>query len=369
MRESYKIAFFTSTLEGGVGRIIVNLLEGLKEKDFKIDLICVEAGNQFLDLIPKNVKLINLKLKRTLLSYPFLVSYLFKQKPKILLTFTTANLVGLLTKIIPGIKTSILISEHLSLEGSLPQINFLKRNIVKFLMKFLYPKAERIIAISKKVAQDLVKIARVPESKIVIIYNPVISPKIFQLGEEKPDEKVNFILKNNLPFILSVGRLTKQKDYSTLIKAFSIVKNYFDIKLLILGEGEERASLENLIRNLNLEKYVFLPGFISNPYPIFKKAKLFVLSSAWEGLPTALIEAMAFGIPVVSTDCPGGSKEILENGKYGKLVKVGDVEGLARAIIEILKNPPDPTLLKARASFFSVEKSASEYEKLFKELL
>lgn len=369
MRGNYKITFFTSTLEGGVGRIIINLLEGLKEKSFKIDLICVNAGTQFFNLIPQNVNLINLRLKRTLLSYPFLISYLLKQKPKILLSFTTANLVSLLAKIVPGIKTSVIISEHLSLEGSLPQINFFKRQVVKKLMQLLYPKANYIIAISKKVADDLKKIVKVPESKIVIIFNPVISSKIFQLAEKEPDEKINSILKNNIPFILSVGRLAKQKDYPTLIKAFSIVKKNFDLKLLILGEGEERPTLEKLIVTLNLKSDVFLPGFISNPYPVFKRAKLFVLSSAWEGLPTALIEAMAFGVPVVSTDCLGGSREILENGKYGKLVKVGDVEELAKAIMETIKNSPNSNLLKSRALDFSVEKSVGEYEKLFRKLV
>jgi len=141
---------------------------------------------------------------------------------------------------------------------------------------------------------------------------------------------------------LSIGRLTKAKNYSTLIEAFAKVRQQRDVRLAILGNGEERPSLEGLVRRLGLENDVWLPGFVDPPYPYLARASVFVQSSIWEGFPTVIVEALAFGVPVVSTDCPSGPREILENGRFGELVPVGDVEALADAIRRALDVPHDP---------------------------
>ena len=134
------------------------------------------------------------------------------------------------------------------------------------------------------------------------------------------------------PVLLAVGRLCKQKDFSTLIRAFAQVRQTHSARLLILGEGEERPALETLVRQFDLEKVTSLPGFVPNPYPYMVRASLFVLSSKWEGLPGVLIEALFCGVPSISTDCPGGSREILGDGQHGQLVPVGNVTSLANAI-------------------------------------
>jgi glycosyltransferase involved in cell wall biosynthesis len=163
------------------------------------------------------------------------------------------------------------------------------------------------------------------------------------------------------PIILSIGRLTIAKDYPTLIKAFAKVKRQRDARLVIIGEGEERKVIEDLVRRLGLEKFVWLPGFLNPPYPYLARASLFVLSSIWEGLPTAIIEALALGIPVVSTDCPGSPREILENGRFGELVPVGNVQALADAILRNLDVRHKHNWLNERGNQFSVGIAVAQY--------
>lgn len=171
------------------------------------------------------------------------------------------------------------------------------------------------------------------------------------LGEGKP------------PVILGVGRLTPQKDFSTLIHAFAQVRTVRDCRLVILGEGELRAELEQLVASLGVQDSVQLPGFADNPFAWMSRVRLFVLSSRWEGLPNVLIQAMACGAAVVSTDCPSGPDEILEGGKWGKLVPVGDVEALAEALSENLQ-VLDVVNSIERAMFFNVENAINAYLRL-----
>ena len=134
------------------------------------------------------------------------------------------------------------------------------------------------------------------------------------------------------PVVLAVGRLTDQKAFDVLIRAFSLVRKNRPVRLLILGEGEERPVLEPMIWQLGLEQDVSLMGFVQNPYPYMARASLFVLPSRWEGLPTVLVEALYLGMPIIATDCPGGSREILRGGQFGRLVPVDAPLILAEAI-------------------------------------
>ena len=170
------------------------------------------------------------------------------------------------------------------------------------------------------------------------------------------------------PVVLGIGRLTTQKDFPTLLKAFAQVRAVRKARLMILGEGRDRQALEVLARELGVASDVDLPGFVLNPFPYMVRASLLVLSSAWEGLPGVLIEAMACGCPVVSTDCPSGPSEILDGGAYGPLVPVGDDGALAKAILSVLEMPPDPERLRARAALFSVERATDQYLQVLLEL-
>ena len=198
----------------------------------------------------------------------------------------------------------------------------------------VYRWADRIVAPSKGVADDLVKTARLSEKHITVIYNPVVTPGRLRQMRERLSHP--WFQEGQPPVILGVGRLVEQKDFGTLIRAFKRVRRKRNARLMILGEGPERTALERLTDDLNVAGEVALPGYVDNVLPFMRESAVFVLSSAWEGLPGVLIEAMACGCPVVSTDCPSGPPEVLCGGKYGHLVPVGAVEPMADAIRQVL---------------------------------
>ncbi len=238
--------------------------------------------------------------------------------------------------------------------------------LVRQLVKRFYPYADAIVACSKGVAEDLVQSMKVPREQVHVIYNPT-DPDIDAKAQEPVDHP--WFNENKIPVILSVARLDPQKDLQTLIRAFSIVRKERPARLAILGEGSERPKLKGLVRELGLEEDVWMPGFVDNPFKFMKRSAVFVLSSRFEGFGMVIAEALAVGTPVVSTDCPSGPSEILEGGKWGKLVPVGDHEKLAEAILETIENPPDREKLKERGRDFSIDKIGQQYLQLITELL
>ena len=187
----------------------------------------------------------------------------------------------------------------------------------------------------------------------------MVTPELEDLAAETPAHP--WLRDPKVPVCLAAGRLCPQKDYPTLIRAFATLAETRPLRLLILGDGPDRADLESLIRQLGLADRVALPGFAENPFSAMARAGVFVLSSAWEGLPGVLIQAMACGTPVVATDCPSGPREVLVDGRYGPLVPVGDPEALAQAIGETLDRPLGAELLKARASDFELAAVTRRY--------
>ncbi|HUF37935.1 MAG TPA: glycosyltransferase, partial [Anaerolineales bacterium] len=196
-------------------------------------------------------------------------------------------------------------------------------------------RADGILAVSHGVAEDLALSTGLPRSRIEVIYNPIVTPDL-DLRASAPVVHPWF-LNGACRTVLAIGRLVPQKDFSTLIRAFKIVSGETpDARLVIFGEGAEKAALKRLVRELDLNEKVDLPGFVPNPYPYLAKASVFVLSSIYEGLPGVLIEALYFGIPLVATDCPSGTREILAGGQHGRLVPVGEPEVMAEAILSAL---------------------------------
>ena len=228
------------------------------------------------------------------------------------------------------------------------------------LARKIYRWADAIVAVSNGVADDVAREVGLDRNRIRTIYNPAITPDLASKAREPVHHR--WFQPGATRVIISMGRLNVQKDYPTLLRAFKrLLTQQQDLRLIILGEGEEREALELLARELRIADYVDLAGFVSNPFAYMAKASVFVLSSAWEGLPMALVEAMACGTPVVSTDCPFGPKEILERGRYGPLVPIRDDEALAQAIKETLDNPLSSEILKNAATRFSVQKAAHDY--------
>jgi glycosyltransferase involved in cell wall biosynthesis len=202
------------------------------------------------------------------------------------------------------------------------------------LARLFYPWSDGIIAVSRGVAKDLTDVTGLPLERIHTIYNPTITPILLEKAKEPIDHP--WFKPGELPVILGVGKLYEQKDFPTLLRAFARVRQVKPCRLVILGRGPQRQKLNALTRELGLSQEVAMLGFVENPYAYMARAAVFVLSSAWEGLPNALIEAIALETPVVSTNCESGPQEILDHGKYGSLVPVGDSDAMAQAILEVL---------------------------------
>ena len=224
------------------------------------------------------------------------------------------------------------------------------------LASFLTRWAGRTIAVSRDVRHELVSRFKACPARVDVIYNPV---DIDWIVEQAQADLPAWL--DGRRFILSSGRLISQKDYPTLLRAYAEIVNDVDQDLVIIGEGPLRQDLENLVAELGLVGRVHMPGYQSNPFPIYRHADLFVLASAFEGFGNVLIEAMSLGIPVVATRCPGGPWEILEDGKYGTLVPVGDHGRLSQAIIDNLKLSISRDLLKSRAYDFRLDSVAQQY--------
>jgi glycosyltransferase involved in cell wall biosynthesis len=229
---------------------------------------------------------------------------------------------------------------------------------VRTSMHHFFPSADGIVAVSQDAADDLARFANLDRNAITAIYNPVV-------GDAKPPASVPLAPAGwwTGPHrkVLAVGTLKTAKDYSTLLAAFAQLHQRVDARLLILGEGECRAALEVQARQLGIEASVFMPGFVKEPSPYYQHADLHVLSSTVEGLPTVIIEALAAGTPVVSTDCPSGPREILCDGQFGRLVPVGDASAMAVALAESLAARHDHAALKERAQYFSIDKAVDQY--------
>ena len=225
-----------------------------------------------------------------------------------------------------------------------------------------YPFADAAVGVSHGVAAQLEEIPGIPRNRVHTIYNPVVSTDLGRKALEPTGHP--WLDAPTGPVVLAIGRMKKVKDFSTLLAAFARLESRRSARLIVLGEGALRKSLLSFAQKLRISQNVDFPGFVENPYAFLAKADLFVLSSRHEALPTVLIEAMACGCPVVSTDCPYGPREILENGRLGALVPVGDPEALAAAMARALEKSPQRAALRKRASFFSTERAVDQYEKL-----
>ncbi len=376
MKFDGRISFFLPPLIGAGGeRVVLNLAKIFVDWDIQVDLIVPETGGRhqsFMKTVPDKVRVINLNtpMGRTVYLRKLykLKSYLEQEKPKIMLANVDYVGIANAAKSLSRCSAKIIQVVHSNLSNEFGKISGPGKHIKPIFVRQFYPGSDGIIAVSKGVAEDVAAMTKVSPKHVKVIYNPVVTDDLAVKAQEPVDHP--WFQSPEIPVILGAGRLMYQKDFPTLIRAFSKVNQQRPCRLLIIGgEDYDRPDLENLIQELKLEKDVSLPGFAENPYAYMAKAKVFVLSSRYEGFGNVLVEAMATGTPVVSTDCPDGPAEILENGRYGQLVPVADPDALAKAIINTLDNPVDCKTLQARAQEFSAKKIASEYLDFIESLL
>ncbi|MEM2129726.1 MAG: glycosyltransferase [Candidatus Bathyarchaeia archaeon] len=354
------IALFIPSLRGGgAERVMLRLAEGFAERGLAVDLVLAQHEGEYINQVPSMVRVINLHSHRVIQSLPSLTKYLRQLRPKAMISaMNHANIVAILAAKIANVDTCLIVTEHLHLTSSMKYKLHLRESLIPMLIKLCYPLADHVVAISEEMKRDLQGYTSAP---IRVIYNPVITQAIFSEALKSPT--LDHFITDGTPLILGAGRLTQQKDFETLIHAFNIVRNKRLARLIIIGEGEERSTLQSLVTKLGV-KDVFLPGFVQNPYALMARATVFVLSSKWEGLPTVLIEAMALGTPIVSTDCPTGPREILRNGDFGILVPIGDAQRMAEAILSVLDAPGKYKTLPERDTWvqnFALENVVQKY--------
>lgn len=358
-----KISVFLPSIDGGgAERVMVLLCNELVARGMQVELVLGTSGGVYQAILSDKVKVICLNEARVSKALFACARYLKRGKPDVLISaMKHSNLMCICAKMISRVKTKLLIVDHNNFSKANSSNSYILSKLFLFLMRVLYPRADLIGAVSKGVAEDLSRSLKLPNERVNVLYNPVIDGGF----DSKSREVVEFKWFNeDIPTFVGVGRLTEQKNFNLLIDAFYKYQKKNIGRLLILGEGEERNALEKKVSELGLDSLVEMPGFLQNPYAYLRNSSVFVLSSDWEGLPTCLIEALACGLPIVSTNCPSGPLEILENGKWGALVPVGDAEALAEAMESAIKNNHNAERLVERSEFFSVEKAVDRYIEL-----
>lgn len=348
---------------GGVERMVLNLLAGIRaaRPSLSVELVAINAANVPRHCLPEDVELVDLGVRHSSLAAPALARYLRRQRPDSLLAAKDRAIrSAVLARRLAGVEIRLIgrLGNNLTaaLEGHSPVVSWLRR----LPMRRLYAWVDWVVAVSNGVAEDTCRVTGLPASRVAVIRNPVITAELPARAVEPVAHP--WLRSQHVPLLLGAGRLTRQKDFPTLIRAFARLRRARPARLVILGEGRERRALAALAIELGVAEDFELVGQVANPYAWMAKASLFVLSSAWEGSPNALTEAMACGTPVVATDCPSGPRELLAGGRYGPLVPVGDTVAMAAAMAQVLEEGPSPAAARREAvREYSVEISAGRY--------
>jgi glycosyltransferase involved in cell wall biosynthesis len=361
-----RVALFSPSMTwGGAEKMFKRLAIGFGQAGLDVDLVLASAVGPNLVDLPGSVRVIDLHSRRLLASSRPLARYLRDKRPGVLIsTQDHANLVAVWARFLARTSTQLILREANTLSVASSNSRDIRERVVPWLARTFYRAADVVVAVSRGVAEDLVNNVGVPRSMVRVIYNPTVDSDL-ALEMVQPVSHP-WLGDGGPPVLLAVGRLGPQKRFDALIRAVAIVCRTRPVRVLILGDGEERERLQSLARELGVEHCVSLPGFVVNPCAYMSQADLYVLSSAWEGLPNALIEALACGLPVVSTDCPSGPREILAADHHGtsplgQLVSVDDPMGMAEAILKELGLERDPARLRHRAQRFASERAVRAY--------
>jgi glycosyltransferase involved in cell wall biosynthesis len=379
-RRAHLALFIFALTGGGAQRRTLTLARAFAERGLRVDLVVVSGHGPLVREVPDNVRLVvlhphwrrvaaglerrvNLRGLETLVSIPALAGYLRRERPDVLLSAAShVNLVAVWARRLARVPLRLVLrasNEPLGYPAMWPVGQRAIRRFLRWMAKRVYPWADAVIAVSDGVGDAIARLTEMPRARIVTVYSPIVTPDLFAQAREPIAHP--WLAPGQPPLVLGIGTLKIQKDFATLIRAFARLRRTQPARLVILGDGPLRPVLERLVHSLGLEADVALPGYVDNPYAWMARASVFVLSSAWEGLPGVLVEAMACGCPVVSTDCASGPSEILDKGLYGPLVPVHDPVALADAIGSVLDEPLPAEPLRLRASAFSLGPAVDAY--------
>ena len=390
-----RLAFLLADLNtGGVQHAVIRIATAMATAGCRVTLLVCEPGGKLEAALPPSLRCVHLPkaskiaarlsalradptawrlLRRPLLSrretqlLPSLVGltdYLRREPPDTLFSAAPAlNVWAYLARRLAGAATRLVVSERSHFSSGKPR-KLQRKQILAPMMRHAYARADQVVAVSHGVARDLVDNVGVAPEHITVLHNPTIGPDFASRMAAPVDHP--WFAKDGPPVLLSVGRLAGQKDLPTLISAFAIARSKRELRLVLLGEKNATAAgkgdIHSLIEGAGVTEDVALLGYDPNPIRYMARADLFLLSSRFEGFPNVLLEAVAAGCPVVSTDCPSGPFELLDGGRYGRLVPVGDPEAMAAAILASLDEPHDKAALRARAALFDFDRSIEAYK-------
>jgi len=375
---------------GGAEQCFLIIAKHLVDQGYKVHLLVWEPKGALLKQVPKEVELVILPTsslwqrfivnalakpsfispihqiallsKKSRHALPSLRHYLKQHQPNVMIAaLPYANILAVWARSASP-STRIIVSERTMLSFQVIQAKRWRRRQLIKAAGAIYPAADGVVCVSQATADDLHQHAGLDRKLLHVIYNPVVTPELLAMAEQSLDHP--WFQEHQPPVILAAGRLHPVKDYPTLLQAFALARQQQPMRLVILGEGELLDELQQLAKQLGIDHDVRFTGFVTNPFQYMKRAAMLVLSSRFEGLPGVLIQALACGTPVISTDCPGGSSEILDQGRYGTLVPVADPQALAQAILHTLHNPMDSKLLKQRSLDFHANTCMAAYEQL-----
>jgi glycosyltransferase involved in cell wall biosynthesis len=356
-----RLAVFLATSgHSGVDRIMGNLLPAIAREGIRVDLLKLEGHGPNLQDVPEGLRIVPLHRAHVGTSLPALVRYLRRERPDVLLSDKDrVNRTAIMARWLARVNTRLYVRIGTTVSANLANRRALERWKQIQSIRYLYPRADGILVPSRGAAEDLRRLMGVGCPGAQVVPSPVVREDLDALASAPLDDP--WLNAADTPLLIAVGELSARKDHATLLRAFAGVRAQRAVRLAILGEGRERGNLQSLARELGISHELHLPGFVSNPYPWIKRAALLAHSSRWEGLAVVLVEALALGTPVVATDCPSGTRELLDGGRLGRLVTVGDADGLAREIIAALDATPDREALRVAAEPYQVARSARAY--------
>jgi glycosyltransferase involved in cell wall biosynthesis len=359
MTQNARVAIFIPTLAGGGAETsMLTLAKGLAERGYQVDLLLKQKKGELVDAVSESVRIMDFNVPTMRYTLPKIIAYRREYQPKAIISaLELPNMINILSKMAVKGTTRTIISMRGMISHQKPVYH---KNFDRFLQSHLYPQADTIVCVSHANARDAMHYLGLSASKVKVIYNPVINNQ--QLYHADISASFDWMSDPHKKIILAIGRLEAVKDHKTLLKAFHLVRKTCPAKLVILGEGSLRNELLQTAVTLGISEEVILPGFIPRPLSIISRSDVLVMSSLYEGFGNVIIEALANGCPVVSTAI-GGSSEILNEGKYGHLIPVGDHQAMAQAILKVLNGdrrlaPPE------WLSQFEVDKNIDQYVKL-----
>jgi len=356
-----KIAcFFATSGHSGVDRAMNHLIPAMVRRGYPVDLLHVQKHGPYIKNPPEGLNIVDLGSKHVYPSLPAVVRYLKRERPHVMLSDKDrVNRTAIFAKMLAGVDTRLVLRSGTTISVDLASRKRFDRWLQKNSMGKLYRYADQVIVPSQGAADDLAEYTGLNREMIAAVPSPIVPEANFTRQYPRPEHP--WFAEGEPPVIISVGELSPRKDFATLLRAFAKVRVQTPCRLVILGKGGQKQALLALAQELGVATDFDLPGFQPNPYDFLAHASLFAFSSRWEGLPLALVEALAAGTPVVSTDCPSGPREVLQDGQYGNLIPVGDDDQMAQAIMETLRQPLPAETLKQAVRRFEIEASASAY--------